>query len=148
MDFPEYLSEQNRRQEMADSLYPKLVKVAKRMRLHRLTYRCRNRSRCELLDAIETPEGIVLHQKRYKKSDELNASTSSADGRRVNTYDGDNHWKSFTYFLSSSVLARPDPKASLDVQCDHTIERLTPAEFSADWDSKVSEITLPRVANG
>jgi len=146
MDFPEYLSEQNRRQEMADSLYPKLVKVAKRMRLHRLTYRCRNR--CLLLDAIETPAGIVLHQKRYKFSDGLNASRSSADGRRVNTYDGDDHWKAHTYFLSSSALAFPDGLGVLGVQCDHFIGSVSPAEFQADWGSGVSEITLPRVANG
>ena len=146
MELPEMLRELYGRTELAESLYPKLVLVAKRMRLHRLTYRCRNR--CLLLDAIETPAGIVLRQKRYKFSDGLNASRSSADGRRVNTYDGDDHWKAHTYFLSSSALAFPDDPSVLDVQCDHTIAAVRPAEFQADWDSGVSEITLPRVANG
>ena len=136
------LSEHFARNELAESLYPKLVKVAKRMRLHRLTYWCRNNNRCLLLDAIETLDGIVVHQKRYKLSDELNASTSSADGRRVNTYDGEGHWKPHTY------LASPDEMGNLCVRCDHLIMDVTSAEFQADWGSGVNEITLPRVANG
>jgi len=140
MELPEMLREYERRNDLAESLYPKLVKVAKRMRLHRLTYRCRNR--CLLLDAIETPEGIVLHQKRYKLSDELNASTSTADGRRVNTYDGDDHWKSHTYW------AVPDELGNVRVQCDHIIVDVRAAEFQADWGSGVNEIALPRVADG
>lgn len=135
-------------QDVTERLYQKLVLDAKRMNLRRLTYRCRNRrARCQLLDAIQTPQGIILHQKRYKFSPGLNATLSSEAGRQRNTLDGFNHWPPGTYFLGASALAYPEDEgpASHSLQCDHLKKYdLTSAEFAQDW-LVGGEVLLPRV---
>jgi len=120
------------RQAEAERLYPLLVRQAARLKLRRLTFRCAGR-RCLLLDAIETPAGIIVHQKRHKVSPPRNEAASNEAGRRANTFDGVNHWRPRTYHLGASALAHDDPGASLTIQCDHTVYRLTYAAFWAAW---------------
>ena len=108
----------------------------------RLQYRCT--SRCLLLDAIAVPapERILLHQKRYKLSPQWNATRSSEAGRAANTYDGDNHWKSWTYYVGTSALDLADPGAVLDAQCDHVSKRLKPLEFNEHWHRGHTEVRV------
>lgn len=127
-----------------DDLYRALLTSGRLSELRRLTYRCRAH-RCTLLDAVETPLGIVCHQTRYKYSPGENARRSNAEGRAKNTADGDRHWIPHTYFLESSALAYPDdtPTRRLDVTCDHVLAHpLTAPDFRRDWDAGTTEVLL------
>lgn len=129
------------RGELAEALYPKLVRVAGRLRLRRLTYRCRDR--CLLLDVVQTPQGVLAHQKRYKFSEGLNETESSPSGRRANTTDGANHWNAQSYFLDDAGRSWDDA-VGLRIQCDHQALTLSWREFETDWAAGVAEVVLPR----
>lgn len=135
-------------------LYIALVNDSKRRAaLHQLTYRCAHDDRCLLLDALEIPgpERVLLHQKRFKNSDEVNRRRSSEAGRRANTVDGDRHWKPRTYYIGQSALDYPDdrPTPRLSVQCDHVGVlpdgsdcTLLATDFHADWQAGHSEVRM------
>lgn len=130
-----------------DELYRALLTSARLPQMRRLTYRCATPARCLLLDAVDTPLGVLLHQRRYKQSRGINEARSSAQGRAKNTSDGDNHWLPRTYWLEQSalsILTEPDviggETGHLAVQCDHVGVRpdggslqLSGDEFDADW---------------
>lgn len=134
----------------AESLYVSLIGDPTRLRgLRRLQYRCSQR--CLLLDAIELPGTVLLHQKRYKYSADLNEARSSDAGRAKNTFDGANHWRPRTYFIESSALAYPDdrPTPRLGIQCDHVGATATGAEvtllapdFQSDWRAGHTDVTV------
>ena len=87
----------------------------------------------------------MLHQTRYKYSDEQNERRSSASGRERNTYDGATHWRERTYYLEQSALAHPDdrPTPQLGVTCDHVLQYLVTApEFRDDWQARHAEIRV------
>lgn len=130
---------------IADTLYIALIGDPARMRgAQRLRYWCDRHKRCLLLDAVGLPTGdVILHQKRYKLSDELNLARSSADGRAKNTFDGENHWKPRTYYIDTSALDLDDTDgATLEIQCDHVIKPLTPSEFRSDWTARRAEVRV------
>lgn len=119
-------------------LYRALMVSGRLPQIRRLTYRCATPARCLLLDAVDTPLGRLLHQRRYKYSDRENMARSSASGREKNTYDGGNHWRERTYYLEQSALAYPDdtPPPQLGITCDHVLDHLlTASDFHTDWDA-------------
>lgn len=123
--------------EQAEDLYRALRSSGRLTKLRRLTYRCNTSARCLLLDAVETPIGVVLHQRRYKHSDEVNLARSNEAGRARNTYDGKNHWMERTYPLEQSALLWHDERANLALQCDHVLDfKLTAAMFHGDWEAR------------
>lgn len=119
----------------AGELYRALLVSGRLPSLRRLTYRCVNR--CLLLDAVELLElgTVLLHQKRYKLSDGYNGQASSPAGRAANTYDGDNHWKSRSYFIDNTLMLDVSPEGvGQQLQCDHVPPMLlNPAQFQRDW---------------
>lgn len=126
-------------------LYRALLVSARLPHLRRLTYRCATSARCLLLDAVETPLGVLLHQRRYKYSEPENLARSSESGRRMNTYDGGAHWKERTYFLEQSALAYPDdsPPPQLGLTCDHVLDHLlTARDFHGDWGTRPSVVLI------
>jgi hypothetical protein len=115
----------------------------------RLQYRCT--SRCLLLDAIEAGESVLLHQKRYKNSDEINLRRSNEAGRARNTFDGDNHWKPRSYWIGQSALAHPEdlPEPRISLQCDHvgvlpdgSELTLRASAFHEDWRAGHAEVRV------
>lgn len=135
----------------AAELYQALLVSGRIPGLRQLTYRC-DRHRCLLLDAIETPLGVVLHQLRFKQSEAVNLDRSNEAGRAKNTYDGANHWRPRTYFLNQSALKfDTDPHAMLGIQCDHVgvlpdggTLSLTGPEFANDWNARHAEVRIRR----
>lgn len=71
----------------------------------------RCRQGCTLLDVFHTPKGPAFHVPRYKLSPEINTSSSSDDGRRTNTVDGDRHWKEHGGMLYAAH--------NFSLNCDH-----------------------------
>lgn len=128
----------------AAGLYRALLSSGRLAKQRRLTYRCAA-DRCTLLDVVETPLGIVLHQIRFKQSHGVNQVRSSEGGRRKNTYDGDNHWRPRTYWLSESALNWPDDAGGQDLICDHVGVPdviLRGSEFHADWTAGHAEVRV------
>ena len=132
-----------------ETLYRALTAEPGRLKaVRRLQYRCPKR--CQLLDAIEVPGTILLHQKRFKNSDAVNQQRSNEAGRAKNTFDGDRHWLPRTYFIEVSALAHPeDPRMRLSLQCDHVGVlgdgddlTLSGADFHADWDARRAEVRV------
>lgn len=137
----------------AETLYRVLGNDTSRLRgVRRLRYWCAMRDRCLLLDAIDVRGQILLHQKRFKQSTEVNLRRSSEAGRAANTSDGENHWKPRSYWISESALSYPaDSPGSvgLAIQCDHVGVLpdggeiiLTPADFAHDWTSGHTEVRV------
>lgn len=135
----------------AEDLYVRLIGDPGRLReLRRLRYWCdRSDRRCLLLDAVGVLDTILMHQKRFKQSDEINERRSSAAGRTKNTFDGQGHWKPRTYFVDTSALALDDPVARLAIQCDHVgvlpdgnEVTLSPDSFWADWNAGHTEVRV------
>ncbi|MFD6676070.1 hypothetical protein ACFWDA_17085 [Rhodococcus zopfii] len=127
-----------------EDLYNALLTTGRLPQLRRLTYRC-DTNRCLLLDVVDTPLGVLLHQKRFKYSEVENLARSNAAGRERNTFDGDRKWMPRTYFLQSSALAYPDdrPAMSQDVSCDHVLAyQLTASDFRDDWQAGRAEIRV------
>jgi hypothetical protein len=134
----------------ADQLYVALLSDGHRVgSLRRLQYRCHSFSRCLLLDAVAVSGTILLHQKRFKQSEQVNRQRSSEAGRRANAYDGATHWKPRTFFIDQSALAHPDdiPTPRLPVQCDHVgvlpdggAVTLSATGFHADWNAGHREV--------
>lgn len=126
-----------------DDLYTALVSSGRINSLRRLTYRCAAQ-KCLLLDAVETPQGVLLYQKRYKLSPAINEATSTESGRRANTYDGLNHWRSRAYWLSQAALAWLDQEIAFQsLDCDHVLQyRLTPRRFDEDWTRGETQVRI------
>ena len=76
-----------------------------------VTYRCPNRRHCTLLRAYATAQGVVVHVSRYKLSEQVNAASSTEDGRAKNTEDGANHWKAHTFYVDDAL--------NVSLNCDH-----------------------------
>lgn len=135
-----------------EALYIALIGDPPRMRtLRRLTYRCAHGDRCLLLDAVGVAGTVLLHQKRFKNSEEVNLRRSNEAGRAANTFDGNNHWKPRTYYLDQSALAHPDdrPEPRLSIQCDHVGVlsdgedlTLTAGAFRDDWARGHTEVAV------
>lgn len=143
-DFHEAVRRLAQRGEGADDLYRTLLSSPQLKDRRRLTYRCATSNRCLLLDAIDAgPLGVVIHQKRYKYSHEVNVQRSNEAGRAKNTSDGENHWSPRTYYSDQSTLSHPEePHYSLSVQCDDvgvlkdgSPVTLLAADFHADWEA-------------
>lgn len=130
----------------AAELYRALLTSGRLSGLRRLTYRCATEARCTLLDAVETPLGLVMHQVRYKYSAGENLERSSESGRAANTYDGANHWRERSYFVEQSALSPSflgDDGAHLEVTCDHVLAHpLTADDFHADWEAGHAEVRV------
>ena len=137
----------------AEPLYIALIGAPDRLgALRRLTYWChRTDQRCMLLDAIAVADTVLIHQKRYKTSHELNERRSNEAGRARNTIDGQNHWKPRTYWIATSALAYPDdrPTMRLSIQCDHVGPRadnsqvtLAAPDFRDDWQAGHAEVRV------
>ena len=136
------IEETDRLRPIAENLYRALVNTGKRSAGRRLTYRCLNR-RCMLLDAIETPMGILLHQPRHKYTEAVNQARSNEAGRKHNTLDGNRRWKERSYFIEFSALNGSLRSAGCDLSCDHVLAyMLTGAEFRKDWDAGHSEVRV------
>ena len=133
----------------AETLYRALLNNKQLNKLRRLTYRCHAR-RDLLLDAVETPAGLLMHRPVYKNSPEVNARTSSPSGRAANTRDGDRRWKSHTGWYEQQVLSWPDdPDApspmvlGVEWKCDHlTGATLRPYQFQQHWAAGHAEVLV------
>lgn len=136
----------------AETLYVALVGDPKRMRqLRRLTYRCVT-DRCLLLDAVQVADTVLLHQKVFKNSHEVNQRRSNEAGRKANTVDGDRHWKPWTYYIGQSALGHPEGSGSMagqSLQCDHVGVTsggsdfvLSVHDFHADWAAGHAEVQV------
>lgn len=128
----------------AEALYVAVINEPGRLRtIRRLQYRCTAVDRCLLLDAIDTPLGVLLHQKRFKNSDALNQQRSNEAGRAKNTFDGDRHWKPRTFYIEQSALALDDADgATLEVLCDHVMAQIKPSAFAHDWTAGLAEVRV------
>ncbi len=134
----------NRRQTFADSRQRtalataayEALKQAKRLSSHRLiTYRCPRR--CLLLDVLNLPQGVVLHQPAYKLPPAVNEAASSESGRVANTTDGRNHWQAQTFFAEDC--------ANVSTNCPHVHQAVVDkTEIQADLDAGHTEVTIPR----
>src|SRR5699024_1121464 len=84
---------------IATAAYEATKKLGKLAQHRVIAYRCPDRKRCLLLDVARFPDpvGMVFHRPGYRLSPTVNAASSSADGRRVNTIDGDRRWKAHTF---------------------------------------------------
>lgn len=125
-------------------LYRALLSSGRLSGLRRLTYRCATH-RCTLLDAVDTPMGILLHQIRFKQSNEINQERSSESGRRANTTDGDRHWRERTYWLPESALNWPQDLGGQALTCDHVgvpYVLLRAGDFHEDWDAGHAEVRV------
>lgn len=128
-------------EEVANAVYRTLRSNGLHKRLNRVEYRCPTKDRCLLLVAYEIPgQGVLLHQNRFKFTLPVNLSASNDAGRESNTYDGNNHWRERTYWLSQCAL--DIPSGSLDVQCDHLRSRLSGADFLQDWGKRRRRPTI------
>lgn len=118
----------------ADAVY-KMAKSAGKLSSHRiLTYRCQDR-RCLLLDVLQLPAGLLVHQPRYKVAPKLNEASSNPEGRARNTEDGDRRWKGQT-FLSADARG-------YSLHCDHiTDHHLAQEVFDADLAAGRTEIVV------
>lgn len=135
-----------------EALYVALMGDPTRLRaLRRLTYRCADRKRCLLLDAVAVAETILFHQKRFKNSNEVNQRRSNEAGRSKNTFDGDRHWMPRSYFIGQSALAYPDgnPTPRQSLQCDHVGVladgndlTLSARDFHTDWRDGHAEVIV------
>ena len=67
-----------------------------------------------LLHVWRSPEGLRYYQPPYKNSPNMNAATSTAEGREANTVDGDRRWRSRGGSLPHD--------GSLELSCDHVKE--------------------------
>lgn len=136
----------------AKVVYEALRADAKRLKnQRRLTYWCAS-ERCLLLDAVDTPQlgTILLHQKRFKNSPQLNERRSSAAGRAASTFDGETHWRPQWYYLYESALRLADePTSGQSLQCDHVGVLpngddllLRAADFSEHWGAGHVEVRV------
>lgn len=102
-------AEGQERTAAAEAFYAMLSQRGE-LKSHRvLSYRCPRR--CLLADVLNTQQGLIVHQPRYKLSPALNSKTSNESGRRKNTEDGDRRWKARTYPIGLA--------ANLTLACDH-----------------------------
>lgn len=100
------------RAAQAETILEALLKTpALRRKARNLVYRCPNRKRCALAEIYASPAGVLVYHPTYKLAPEVNAASSSAEGRAANTRDGNNHWNRRVYFL--------DPADNLTLNCDH-----------------------------
>lgn len=132
----------------AADLYRALLVSDRLPTLRRLTYRC-HAHRCLLLDAVDTPLGVIVHEGARKFSPMVNHRRSNPGMRASRTVDGFRHWKSNTYFLLGSALgyspaALPGvPAPPTDVSCDHVLaHKLDPQDFAADWAAGHAEVRV------
>lgn len=128
-----HLAEKHERDRTASDYYA-LLRRTGRLSSHRLlTYRCARR--CLLLDLVNTPRGVIAHLPRYKLSPDVNAATSSEDGRAKNSEDGDRRWPSRTFMYSADW--------QLGVTCDHVAHQLIPHDrIAEDVAATRREVTL------
>lgn len=124
------------RGKVADAIYEALRSTGRLPRQRALTYRCRNRARCLLLEVIPTPEGLLFHTPEYKLSRKLNEASSSESGRAKNTVDGQRHWRGHSFFEESA--------GNCPVNCDHVRDAIELADVREDLTSGLKEITIPR----
>lgn len=110
------------------------LKATGKLSSHRLlTYRCERR--CLLLDVINLPQGVVLHQPSYKLSPSINEVTSNESGRAKNTRDGARRWQAQTYFASEFINAA--------LVCDHLQYRVIDRDdVQADLDAGHTEMVV------
>ncbi len=102
------------RTELAAAFYVMLGQRGQ-IRSHRvLAYRCR--SRCLLVDVLNTKHGLIVHLPRYKLSPAQNEASSTSSGRAANTEDGNRRWKAHTFFEADAV--------NVAVTCDHIVHKL------------------------
>lgn len=131
------------RRRLAPSLYSALRNSSRYSSVRKLAFRCWPH-RCLLLEAVDTPEGIILHQPPFKQSEAENEARSSAAARArsTNTSDGNRHWKARTYFIDSAALGPPDTGGIL-VRCDHVLDQLVSGiEFHEYWNAETPEVRV------
>lgn len=129
-----------------EDLYIALTSPSRAGKHRRMTYRCASHQ-CLLLDAIDAGQlGIIMHQGQYKYSDSENQSRSNANGRARNTIDGNRKWKSRTYEIEQSALAREfsdEDRMTLSVSCDHVLSyEISNEEYWSDWESGQKTIRI------
>lgn len=100
------------RQQQADQIFNALRANEKiRKKTVALTYRCHTPQRCKLAELYPSPEGVLVYLPPYKRSPKRNTETSSPDGRKVNTIDGERRWKGRAFFIEAAW--------NLTLNCDH-----------------------------
>jgi hypothetical protein len=100
-----------------------------------VTYRCATERRCLLLDLVLTPQQLIVHKPRYRRSPSLNEQTSTDAGRARNTLDGDRRWKGWTLDIRDAD--------SFSLDCNHLKEViLTKAAVEADLEARHAGIRV------
>jgi len=100
------------RQKQADTIYAALRSNEKiRKKTLALTYRCHTRERCTLAEIYPSPNGVLVYLPPYKRSPQRNQETSSPEGRKANTSDGDRRWNGHAFFIEAAW--------NLTLNCDH-----------------------------
>lgn len=94
-------------------------------------YRCDHQKDCLLFRGWRTPGGDVYVIPGYKLEPATNLATSSDEGRRINTIDGDRRWRARGGDLDDLRRAT-NP---IDVRCAHGTAWLLPANIIGDVDA-------------
>lgn len=94
-------------------------------------YRCAGHG-CLLFHVWRSPAGVMFYRPPYKLSDARNETESSAEGRKANTYDGENHWRPNA---GSLEVARGWDGHAMPLQCDHVQLNVETARILEDADN-------------
>lgn len=117
----------------------KFISHPQRRKYLAATYVCHHRRQCVLMYVYDTPQGIIVHHPTHKPSPRRNLERSSAEGRAVNTLDGERRWKQRAYFLEHAEKFNP----FAIVDCHHVDQgRLSYAEVRAAATRRAGRITL------
>lgn len=107
-----------------------------------LIYRCENRKRqCALLYVYSINGIRIVHQPRYKLSDEVNRRESVQAAREKHTEDGNRRWKEDTFPLSLA-------KGLLSLECDHCRSRVDVTTIESDLAAATRTPTTITLKNG
>jgi hypothetical protein len=102
-------------------------------------YRCQTRN-CVLMYVFVTRGLHVVHQPRYKLSNEVNQRESADTARARHTLDGDRRWKEETFLLRQA-------DGQLSLQCDHCRAKVQVDSIASDVAAATRQPTEIKLAN-
>lgn len=102
------------------------------------TYRCVRR--CSLLELYRTPGGMIAFIPPYRLSPRMNSETSTDEGRRANTIDGDRRWKGRAFPL--------DTRFDYSLQCNHAQGLITGEQIARNLSEAAREVRFPLRGDG
>ena len=106
-----------------------------------LIYRCEDKRRCAMLYVYSINGNRVVHQPRYKLSQEINQRESVQAAREKHTEDGERKWKEDSFPLSLAA-------GLLSLQCDHCRAWIDVETINADIAAATRRQTTITLKNG